>query len=412
MFDLKKTFYMGLTAFSGLLNIAIVLFFVKKLDINQSDLFLLSLGFVNFFMVLISSPMNTAKVRYLLSLDGTDEIKNTLSFNLYLFSLRYIPYLFLIILVLSFSLVFSLQFTFHYSKLIYASTLTIYVLSCVFFELTKVEYQINRNFIKFSYLNVSMNIIVFTLVIFCDLDLISFFIIGTLIRSVIIFNYIYMVNNTRKEYHESEHSISVHFYKLINTIKVYSFSVFFTALSGFLPNYLLSFFQPGYVTAYQLAYRFIMSPLALLITPYVDYVRYNLKSPGIEIKNYLRHLLSILFLTTSICLFIIFISDEISNYFLESNETKEIFEFTLKTFTFVMITSAIYIFNTRMAELKYSISIMSVIGLLIHIFYLILITFSTYNYNYNYFVFSKLFVELCLFIPISFYFLKSSNVIK
>ncbi|WP_156897022.1 hypothetical protein [Ferrimonas kyonanensis] len=411
---MNKYLYVALSGGSGALNVVTILLFVRALGVESSDLFLFTLAFVNFVVILCASPINTGKLKYLINkYDSDEDIKRAVSHGLYLVGLKYTPYLLILVLAVFFCLLKTSSLNYNDSLLSYSLIVSIYSISCVLYDWNKIELQIEKSFIEFSAFNLFLNLIAVLCVYFLFDSVVDFLILLGAIRFVFV---LYCSVRRHQDCKNSEVNVSgdmqSEFNEMISTLKFYSFSVFFTGLSAFLPGYLLSFYQTGYLTAYQLAYRFITAPLSLLITPFVDYVRYSLKTSLIMPSDYTKNVVVVLSFTIFLSGGLLVFSREVSSFFLHDEQYVEIFVSTMQVLALSMVSGALYILNTRLAELRYSISRMSTIGLSIHCAYILLIIFSTCIRDFDYFVLSRLVIDLFVFLPVSFYFLKRSNAVQ
>ncbi|WP_050052364.1 hypothetical protein [Vibrio coralliirubri] len=407
---------MSLTAVSGLLNIATMLSFVRNSKISEADIFFISLSITSFFVILLSSPINTGKIKYLLSLKNKDsDFIRALSLKMLLKMVTYLPYAFFVIFLVSYFAISLSDISHDYNDFVLAFSISLYVCSCIIFEQVRIENQIAKSFVIFPSANAMLNIIVLFGVTFFKFGLLEFLYTSLVIRMLIsILYFVRTVDNVKNECLDAFNSIDSKFHvgEFFNVVRVYSGAVFITALSSFLPSFLLSFFGVGVITSYQLALRCITSPMALVITPYVDFIRYSLSHADVNIRKYTQHLLVILLFSSSLSLFLFLSSSIIESFFIKDSSFKGVFTYSIVILSFSLISGSVYIFNTRLAELKLSLSKMSIAGLLVHCTYLFLISLATFLNDFDLFLWSKFFIDIIVFLPLSFWFIYSSKIVS
>lgn len=413
MRNINKYFYVSLTACAGLLNIISILVFVRKVDVHTSDLFLFSLAFVNFIVIFFSSPVNTGKLKFLfLKFESLEEEKQILAYRLYTSALKLLPLIFIVSILVLYMILNFTEFYYEGSKHEFIVLLSFYCVSVLCFEWMKIEIQIDKKFTLFALFFVIMSFSTLLAVVFYIDSLSDYLLFGIVIRTIFIIYDCYKRCIKQRFKEESIHdNYKIHKWEFVRSIQVYSLSVFFTGLSAFLPSYFLSFFPAGHLTAYQLAYRFITSPLALIVTPYVDYVRYSLSKASMNFKNYFINALLIVLVTSFLSIVVLCFSENIARFFLTDQQYIAIFTTTLSYIIFSMTSGAIYIFNTRLAELNFSIAKMSVTGMSIHSLYLVIALISAYIINFELFVLSRVLIDVLVFLPTSYYFLRKSHVV-
>lgn len=402
----NKYVHIAASGLAGVVNALTIIMFVKSSTIEHSDMLLVSVAIVNFFNILVTSPINASKQSHIINIEVIDERDRiNISNGMFLYSLYLTPFIVL------FSFLCSFIFLENYlnTSWIFNLILSVYCLVFILFELIKIEKYIKRKFIHISLFLFVNNLFVFTVVIYKDMTVIGFFIISSICKLCFILFYILKIS---RETNLDDYNIKNHMRVLISKIHVYSFSVLVTATSSLLPSYLLSFFGSGYVTAYQLSLRLINTPISLIVTPFVDFVRYNITSKAITKKGYYHNII-IIFVFCFLYSGIIYLtSDYIGEFLLVDEESvKNTFVNCLVSLLPIIFLSSMYIYNSRLSELNLSLTAMSLIGLSIHALYLALISYSTYISNDLSFIYSKVIVEILFFI-VSIYFIRKSRLVK
>ncbi|OOE48891.1 hypothetical protein BZG12_16365 [Salinivibrio kushneri] len=402
---MSRYIYIILSGGAGLINMIAIFIAVSSLNTSDSDYFLLSLSFVNFCVVLFGSPLNTGKLKFVHN-ECLDKDVNTVSDYIFFKLIRFSPLLF--ILILSFYCILLYYSDVNVNSIYDVIAVALCSLFSIVFEFCRIDRQIERSFLSISSSIMLINLILLTYILSFNFSPLFYFVLLTLLRSG--FSGIEILRRLRR-YGSSMCSIDNEgiMRRFFNMVRFYWLSVLITALSGFLPGYFLSFFQSGYLTVYQLAYRVITAPLSLVITPFVDYIRYNVGKEKITLSTYLSSIGTMMTFSGLIICGCFFLSGHLSEQLISDSDYESLFRDTLILLSFCLIPGSIYILNTRISELGFCISTMSAFGLLIHSFYILLISIFAYLSNFDMFVISKLIVDFFMFLPVSFFFLFKSN---
>ncbi len=381
---------------------------VSSLNTIDSDFLLLSLGFINFCVILFGSPLNTGKLKFLQNNFPEKDI-NVVSDFIFFSLARALPFLLILVLVIYYILIsFSKIELPAISELVIVSICAIISIT---FEFCRIDRQIERNFLVISSTIILINSVVLVYVSFFEFTPLYYFLLLSVLRGLFVAREMFKRRKRYKNQCKTLNSEGI-LWKLFNLVRFYWFSVLVTALSGFLPSYFLSFFQAGYLTIYQLAYRVLTAPLSLIITPFVDYIRYSLRGNKLAFKVYISSVGLMSIFNALVILFCFVFSGQISSLVVNDVNYQETFERALFMLSLCLIPGSIYILNTRIAELGCSISVMSTFGLVIHCIYLGLISTFSYYSNFDMFVNSKLMVDFIIFLPVSFIFLFKSERIS